>query len=557
MSQYPGHDGAPGQDPRQDQFPSAPPAAEEAPTQAIDPIPSPTLPLPGWPLSREAAHAERRAPEAPAGADAAPAYGLPSAAAHAAQGYPAPSSSAPASPGPHANGPSAAEPAAPTAPEWGQAAPAGAAAYEQAAGHHNPYAAYAQQPAAAPQQGNGAYPGAWERPQAAPQRQPATRRGWGTALIAGAAAGALVGGLVGWGAAALAKPQSVSSGGGVVIQNPESATSVTAAAAKALPSVVTISVTRGSTGGSGSGIVVDQEGHILTNQHVATLAGATAQGTIDVMTSDGRVLPAKLVGQDPLYDLAVLKVDGAGLTPAGWADLGKLNVGDVAVAIGAPMGLPNSVSDGVVSNLDRSIPVSSSAVDESESTDEGDDRFSLPDQNGSSSSKGQVSLNVIQTDAAINHGNSGGALVNAAGELIGVNVAIYSPTEQGGSIGLGFAIRGDIAQRVANELIKNGKASHGKLGVSIRSSQVDDNGSNTGFTNGATVADAPSDSAAGRAGMRAGDVIIKVGDRPTVDATDVTATVRSYAAGTEVPITVRRGSGEEVVKVTLDEASTQ
>ncbi len=535
MSEYPGHDDAAGQDPRDDRQAPASPVGNEAPTQAIAPVTSPTLPLPGLPLGREA---NATAPEA------APAYGLPSAAASAAQGYPAPSGTQPSHP---------AVPAAPSA--WDGAAQPAAPAYAPSAGHHNPYAAYAQQ-AAAPAQG-GPYPGAWERPAPASARPRTTGRGWGPALLAGAAAGALVGGLVGWGAASLGKPQTISSGGGVVIQNPESATSVTAAAAKALPSVVTISVTRGSTGGSGSGIVLDNEGHILTNQHVATLAGATAQGTIDVMTSDGRVLPAKRVGQDPLYDLAVLKVDGTGLSPAGWADLGKLNVGDVAVAIGAPMGLPNSVSDGVVSNLDRSIPVSSSAVDESESTEEGDDRFSLPDQNGSSStSKGQVSLNVIQTDAAINHGNSGGALVNAAGELIGVNVAIYSPTEQGGSIGIGFAIRGDIAQRVANELIKNGKASHGKLGVSIRSSQVDDNGSNTGFTNGATVADVPSDSAAGRAGLRAGDVIVKVGERSTIDATDVTATVRSYAAGTEVPITVRRGNGEEVVKVTLDEASS-
>ncbi|MDR2257254.1 MAG: trypsin-like peptidase domain-containing protein [Arthrobacter sp.] len=523
MSEHPGHDDAgrgqapepPAQEPSPAPAQEPSPAADQARTQAIEAQASPTLALPGLPLRGE--------PEAPGAA--APAGGA---------------QPSPAQPSP---------------------APAGAAsvpAYRPDAGHHNPYAAYVAAPQGAQAQAvPDAYPGAWTRPSEAPERPVGVRRGWGPALVAGAVAGALVGGVVGWGASALAKPQVISSSGGVVIQNPQSATSVTAAAAKALPSVVTISVTRGSTGGSGSGIVVDDDGHILTNQHVATLAGATAQGTIDVMTSDGRVLPAKLVGQAPLYDLAVLKVDGAGLTPAAWADLDKLNVGDVAVAIGAPLGLPNSVSNGVVSNLDRSIPVASSAVDESESSAEGDDRFSLPDQDGSSSSaKGQVSLNVIQTDASINHGNSGGALVNAAGELIGVNVAIYSPTEQGGSVGIGFAIRGDIAQRVATELIETGKASHGKLGVSIRSAPVDDNGAGTGFTDGATVADVPSGSAAARAGLRAGDVIVKVGDKRTIDATDVTATVRSYAAGTEVPITVRRGGAETVVKVTLDEASS-
>ena len=377
---------------------------------------------------------------------------------------------------------------------------------------------------------------------------------WWLGLVAGAVAGALVGGVTAMAVSNGSTTNTVAGGNGpgVVIQNPDSVTAVTAAAAKALPSVVTINVSRGTTGGSGSGIVVDDKGHILTNQHVATLAGATDQGTIDIMTSDGKVLGAKLVGQDPLYDLAVLKVDPAGLTPIVWADLSKLNVGDVAVAIGAPLGLPNSVSDGIVSNLDRSIPVASSAVEQDSSADE-DDRFSLPDQDGAKA-KGQVSINVIQTDAAINHGNSGGALVNAAGELIGVNVAIYSPSEEGGSIGLGFSVRADIAKRVSDELIKDGKATHGQLGVSISSTQVKDGGTETGFTNGATVADVPADSPAGKAGMRLGDIIVKVGDRRVVDATDVTATVRSYAAVAEVSITVKRSGQEVTLPVTLGAA---
>lgn len=235
--------------------------------------------------------------------------------------------------------------------------------------------------------------------------------------------------------------------------------------------------------------------------------------------------------------------------------MSKLNVGDTTVAIGAPLGLPNSVSDGVVSNLDRSIPVASSAVPKSEGDDS--NPFANPDQDGGTSTQkaGQVSLNVIQTDAAINHGNSGGALVNAAGELIGVNVAIYSPSEEGGSIGLGFAVRGNVAQRVSQELIANGTATHGQLGVTIQSNSARQAGKATGFTTGARVATATADSPAGKAGVQSGDVIVGVGGKRVVDATDVTATVRSYAAGTEVPIKVKRGDNEMEFKVTLGAAS--
>lgn len=382
------------------------------------------------------------------------------------------------------------------------------------------------------------------------------RNAWGPALIAGALAGALIGGGTAWAVAANTPASIVASGGGsTVIQNPQTVTSAGAAAAKALPSVATIRVVNGTKGGSGSGIVLDKEGHILTNQHVATLSGTTSTGKIEVMLSDGTVLPAELVGQDPLYDLAVLKVNAQNLTPITWADMSKLNVGDTTVAIGAPLGLPNSVSDGVVSNLDRSIPVASSAVPKSEGDDS--NPFANPDSGGGTATqkKGQVSLNVIQTDAAINHGNSGGALVNAAGELIGVNVAIFSPSEEGGSIGLGFAVRGNVAQRVAQELIEKGEATHGQLGVTIQSNASAQSGASNGFTTGARVATADADSPAGKAGIKSGDVILSVGGKRVVDATDVTATVRSYAANTEVPIKVKRGEQEMEFKVTLGAAS--
>lgn len=434
---------------------------------------------------------------------------------------------------------------------------------------HTPFPAALQgypQTSAAATTGHG-HDGTWwdslatQQP-AEPERQRA-RRGAGpwTALLAGALAGALVGGGVAWAVASSSGGgvRTVTAGGGdVVIQNPQAVTNVTAAAAKALPSTVAISVTGGSKSGSGSGVVLDKEGHILTNQHVATLGGATASGRIQVLTSDGRVLDATLVGQDPLYDLAVIKVESAQLTPITWGEVDKLNVGDTTVAIGAPLGLPNSVSDGVVSNLTRSISVASSAVPDSGGDNGGgsDFNFSFPDGGGSSSARGSVSLNVVQTDAAINHGNSGGALVDAQGRLVGINVAIASDSAEGGNIGVGFAIRGDIAKRVADELIASGEASHGQLGVTIASSAAP-GASNTraGFTNGAKIQDVPNGSPAAAAGLRSGDVVVAVGGVPTIDATAVTATVRSYAGGSTVPVTLERSGKRVEVDVKLGSVS--
>lgn len=464
-----------------------------------------------------------------------------------------PESPTPPSPAPD-HGPSAPPPTGPVqrAPWAGQADAAGQTGAE-AAGGPGPWT---EQGHDAAWDGSLGRPGETVAVAGTPTRPRAPgwlARSW-QALVAGAVAGAVIGAGTAWIVSSQQGTTVVSGGDNVVINDPESATTASAAAAKALPSSVTVSVTSSSQSGSGSGVVLDTEGHILTNQHVATLGGETTKGSLQVQLADGRVLSAELVGQDPLYDLAVLKVDAEGLTPITFSDMSTLNVGDVAVAIGAPMGLPNSVSDGIVSNLERSIPVASSAVPEGEGQDESP--FRLPDPDGgASTATGQVSLNVVQTDAAINHGNSGGALVDAEGRLIGINVAIYSPSEQGGSIGLGFAIRADIAHRVADELIADGKASHGQLGVTVQSQSVTASGQATGFTEGAKVASAPSDSPAGRAGVRKGDVIVKVGDRRVVDATDVTATVRAHAGGEKVQLTVRRGDTDRTVEVTLGTAS--
>ena len=149
----------------------------------------------------------------------------------------------------------------------------------------------------------------------------------------------------------------------MIVNNKDDVNAITAAAVKASPSVVTIKATSGSDGGTGSGIILDGEGHVLTNTHVVTLDGKAAKAAIEVRTSDGKVYTAQIVGTDPLSDLAVIKMDNAsGLVPATLGDSGKLNVGDTAVAIGSPLGLTGTVTDGIVSTLNRTISVASSAA---------------------------------------------------------------------------------------------------------------------------------------------------------------------------------------------------
>jgi putative serine protease PepD len=352
----------------------------------------------------------------------------------------------------------------------------------------------------------------------------------------------------------------------VIVNNKDDVNAITAAALKASPSVVTISASSGSSGGTGSGIILDDKGHILTNTHVVTLDGATANAALEVRTSNGRVLPAKLVGTDPLSDLAVIKVDDAsGLTPATLGDSGKLNVGDTAIAIGSPLGLTGTVTDGIVSTLNRTISVASSAApkdgDESQGDDEGGFQFAPPGGGPSQKTAGQgsISINVIQTDAAINPGNSGGALVNSKGEIIGVNVAIASAgsdsTSSSGNIGVGFSIPINHAQRVAQEIIDTGKASHGQLGVSVKDKASA--GSSSSFSVGADVATVESGSPAGKAGIKVGDVITRFNDLTISEPNQLTAAVREQAAGAKVKITVQRNGQEQTLDVTLGTAPEQ
>ncbi|MCU1568864.1 MAG: signal protein [Pseudarthrobacter sp.] len=392
-------------------------------------------------------------------------------------------------------------------------------------------------------------------------------------LVASILAAGLVGGgvaTVGSGglfddAGSTAITSSNSQPGTVIVNNKDNVNAITAAAVKASPSVVTISASSGSSGGTGSGIVLDDQGHILTNTHVVTLDGQTANASLEVRTSDGRVLTAKLVGTDPLSDLAVIKVDNtSGLTPATLGDSGKLNVGDTAIAIGSPLGLTGTVTDGIVSTLNRTISVASAAApeegDNAEGDDEGGFQFAPPGggQSQQTTGQGEISINVIQTDAAINPGNSGGALVNSSGEIIGVNVAIASAgsgssSSSSGNIGVGFSIPINHAKRVAQEIIDTGKASHGQLGVSVKKKTASSAASE--FSVGAEVATVEATSAAGKAGIKVGDVITKFNDLAIGEPEQLTAAVREQPANSKVKITVQRGGAEQTFDVTLGAAS--
>ena len=371
-------------------------------------------------------------------------------------------------------------------------------------------------------------------------------------LLAGGALGGVVGGSVasGDGTATVAGQSR-----DLTVNDYADATAITAVAAKATQSVVTINVTSGSSGGTGSGVILTDDGYIVTNTHVVTLDGASASGTISVTLSDGRILPAEVVGLDPTVDLAVLKIDATDLEPMSFADSSKLNVGDTAVAIGAPLGLSNTVTDGIVSTLNRSITVQSSAAP-SDGSDQGDQNdnngqgpFSFNNGDGSTQNQASsvISLPVIQTDASINPGNSGGALLDAQGELIGLNVAIASSGSSSGSIGVGFSIPSNLVDRVSKEIIAGGSASHGLLGAS-----VDDAANVSGATQvGAVIVEISSGGAAQAAGLRQGDVVTEFNGVPVTSRTDLTAQVRFLAGGSDADLTYVRDGATATTSVTL------
>ncbi|WP_106814290.1 S1C family serine protease [Microbacterium timonense] len=398
----------------------------------------------------------------------------------------------------------------------------------------------------------------------------ATKKPSGAGKVVGLiVAAAIVGGAAGLGGSYAGvnwfTPVSSSPAAGpstVTVNDTDSVNQTTGIAAKVVPSVVTISATSSSGAGTGSGVVLTKDGYVVTNTHVVTLDGATGDATIRVTTSDGRVYDAEVVGTDPTYDLAVIKLkDAEDLTPIQFADSSKLNVGDTTVAIGAPLGLPNSVTEGIVSALNRSIQIASSAAPEGGDEDEQDQgdgqqgpfRFDFGQGQQQQTPSESISIAVIQTDAAINPGNSGGALVDSDGKLIGINVAIAtaggSSSDGSGSIGVGFSIPSDIVKRVTDEIIENGSATHGLLGASVQPAASVEGSSITG----AYIQEVTDGGAAATAGLKAGDIVTGFNGVPITDATDLTAQVRAAAAGSEAEVTYVRDGKTLTATVTLGE----
>lgn len=433
---------------------------------------------------------------------------------------------------------------------------------------------------AAPASATAEYPASATIPVPPASTTTATKPKRPVGLIVGAlAVGAILGGATGAGVAAVAvgsaSSATISTNStpqNITVNNQDNVSTTTAVAEKAGPSVVTISVTTSGEAGTGSGIVLTSDGYVLTNTHVVTLDGATASGTIEVTAANGKLYRAKVVGTDPVVDLAVIKLtDASGLTPMEFGDSSKLNVGDKAIAIGAPLGLSNTVTDGIVSALNRSIQIASSAVpggsasgSDSTTPNGGSSPFNFwnfgGNSGGSSGSGGtttapsataDISLPVIQTDAPINPGNSGGALLDSNGKLIGINVAIASTgstgtSGQSGSIGVGFAIPADLAKRISAEIIKTGTGSHGLLGASVGTAD-----SSSSSVVGAVISSVLSGGGADQAGLKKGDVVTSFNGVPISNATDLTAQVRAMAAGSTAKLTYVRGSGSSTVDVTL------
>jgi S1-C subfamily serine protease len=274
-------------------------------------------------------------------------------------------------------------------------------------------------------------------------------------------------------------------------------------------SVVTIEAKSDESGSQGSGVVIDGRGYIVTNNHVISEAATNPSAwKMSVVFNDGKVVPANLVGRDPKTDLAVLKVDNVdNLTVARLGDSDNVVVGEEVIAAGAPLGLRSTVTSGIVSALHRPVPLSGDGSD----TD--------------------TVIDAIQTDASINHGNSGGPLINMESEVIGINTAGKSLSDS--ASGLGFAIPVNEVKQVAESLIKDGKISHPTLGLSARSVSND-------LASGAQVANVRAGSPAERAGILENDVVVKVGTREVADADEFTVAVRQLPIGQDSPIEVMR-----------------
>jgi serine protease Do len=274
--------------------------------------------------------------------------------------------------------------------------------------------------------------------------------------------------------------------------------------------------------GLGSGVIFKPDGYILTNHHVVD----GAEG-IKVEMSDQRVFNARVVGSDPPSDLAVLQIDPSGLPVLTLGDSDRTRVGDIVLAVGNPLGIGQTVTAGIISAKGRATGLSDGSFE-----------------------------SFLQTDAPINRGNSGGALVNTAGELVGINSQILSPT--GVNIGIGFAIPVNMARNVTDQLVSTGKVRRGKLGVTIQpiTSEL---AASLGLSEvrGAIVSGVESGGPADRAGIKQGDVITAINGKSVEDSNSLRNQVASTQPGTEVTLTVRRDGSEQEMRVKLEELSVK
>jgi putative serine protease PepD len=301
--------------------------------------------------------------------------------------------------------------------------------------------------------------------------------------------------------------------------------SITAVAARLLPSTVQIQAKGGADGAAGggatgSGFVLDDRGRVVTNNHV--VADATGEGEIKVVDQNGKKHDAKILGRSPVYDLAVLDVDGTdGLTPAAIGSSRRLRVGDTVVAIGSPLGLSSTVTSGIVSATDRPVTTG--------------------DNNQSSY------INALQTDAAINPGNSGGPLVNLRGQVVGVNSAIATTGGtiggESGNIGVGFAIPMEQVRVTASQILATGKARYPVIGANVDTSEQ---------SNGAEVVDVPAGTPAADGGLRKGDVVTEVDGKPITNGIGLIVAIRSHQPGETIDLAVQRDGRQRDVRVKLD-----
>ncbi|MEV6419837.1 trypsin-like peptidase domain-containing protein [Streptomyces sp. NPDC051662] len=383
--------------------------------------------------------------------------------------------------------------------------------------------------------GNGAP--AWGAP--VPEHEPRPPRKRQSALITGVLVAALiaggVGGGIGYWAAERNDDGSIGSTTVSAADAPKEvkrdAGTVASVAAKSLPSVVTIEAQGNGEGGTGTGFVYDKEGHILTNNHV--VASAANGGDLTATFSNGKKYDAEVVGRAQGYDVAVVKLKEApsGLTPLPLANSEQVAVGDSTIAIGAPFGLSNTVTTGIISAKNR--PVASG------------------DGSGASNSY----MSALQTDASINPGNSGGPLLDSRGAVIGINSAIQSAgsgglgQSQAGSIGLGFAIPINQAKNVADQLIKTGKPVYPVIGATVSMAEGGEGAAISANEGGspAVVANGP----AAKAGLKAGDIITKFNGTPIDSGPTLIGQIWTHRPGDKVTLTYKRDGKESTTEVTL------